>query len=178
MKKAVDLKRKSYLYPAPVLIIGTVAQGRVNWSTVAYHGILDSQTILLAIESSHFTTKAIRENKRFSVNIPGAGDSVRTDYVGTRSGSACDKAEQFSHSLFDSVTPVIDEFALSYICQAEEFYEKNGKTYLVAKVTDVLAEEGLLREDGMIDIVKLDPLLFDWTGYYRLGGYVGRPFSK
>ena len=60
----------------------------------------------------------------------------------------------------------------------EECYEKNGKTYVIATVTNVLAEEGLVREDGLIDLLKLDPLLFDWTGYYKVGGYVGRPFSK
>ena len=41
MKKAIDLKRKAYLYPAPALVIGTMAGEKVNWSTVAYHGILD-----------------------------------------------------------------------------------------------------------------------------------------
>ena len=67
---------------------------------------------------------------------------------------------------------------MSYICRMEECYEKNGKTYVIAAVTDVLAEETLAREDGLIDLLKLDPLLFDWTGYYRMGDYVGRPFSK
>ena len=178
MKKAIDLKRKAYLYPAPALVIGTMAGEKVNWSTVAYHGILDSQTILLTIESSHLTTKAIREVGRFSVNIPSSKDAKCTDYVGTRSGNTCDKSEYFPCTLFDSAVPVIDTFALSYLCRMEECSEKNGKTYVIATVTNVLAEEGLVREDGLIDLLKLDPLLFDWTGYYKVGGYVGRPFSK
>ncbi len=178
MKKAVDLKRKAYLYPTPALVIGTMAGGKVNWSTVAYHGILDSQTILLTIESSHLTTKTIRQVGRFSVNIPSSKDAKCTDYVGTRSGNICDKSQYFPCTLFDSAVPVIDTFGLSYICRMEECYEKNGKTYVIAAVTDVLAEETLVQEDGLIDPVKLDPLLFDWTGYYRMGDYVGRPFSR
>ena len=177
MKTKAELRRRAYLYPSPVLIIGTVFQGRPNWSTVAYHGILDANTLLLTIESSHLTTQAIRTNGCFSVNIPSSDMAARADYVGTRGGATCDKSTIFTATMVDSLTPIADECALSYTCHTEKLYEKNGKTYIVATVLEIFAEESL-QQGAMLDIGTLNPLLFDWTGYYKLGDYVGRPFSK
>ncbi len=177
MKRSIEYRRKGYLYPAPALIIGTVYNGKPNWSTIAYHGILSANQIMLCVESGHLTAEAIRENGVFSVNIPSSAHAERVDIAGTRSGRRADKSELFEHSLFSSLVPLVDEFLLSYVCKLDNTVEANGKSYFYATVTDILADDSLMK-DGVIDLKKLDPLLFDWSGYYGVGDRCGTPFSK
>jgi hypothetical protein len=44
---------------------------------------------------------------------------------------------------------------------------------------DVKAEDSILGEKGMPNILKLKPLIFDpgTTGYYGIGRFVGKAFS-
>lgn len=176
MKQKFDYKRKAQLYPTLPVVIGTVYDGKPNWSTIAWHGILGYETILITVASSHLTAKAIEQNKCFSVNIPDASDNHRVDYVGTHSGNRCDKSQKYEYSLVDTLIPIIDEYKLSYTCEVIEIKEKNGESYIIAKVKDLYADESII-DDKSINIKKLNPLLFDWSGYYTLGEYCGEPYS-
>lgn len=177
MKQSIQYRRRGYLYPAAALVIGTVHEGRVNWSTIAYHGILGADRIMLCMESSHLTTKAIAANGCFSVNIPSCRHMERVDIAGTRSGHTADKSGLFACSMHSSLIPLVDEFLLSYVCRVEDTVEKDGETYIYAAVNEIFADDGIMN-GGLIDIKQLHPLLFDWGGYYGVGEYCGKPFSK
>lgn len=177
MKLKIDMKRKSYLYPSPVLVVGTMDGERPNWSVIAYHGILDSSTIVLTIEAAHLTTELIARNRCFTVNIPGADDVERVEFIGTHSGRSHDKSDRYEYSLAAPLLPVADEYRMSYLCDVQEITEVGGKCRVTASVRELYADSALL-QDGKIDLRALDPLLFDWGGYYAVGERLGQPFGS
>jgi flavin reductase (DIM6/NTAB) family NADH-FMN oxidoreductase RutF len=52
-------------------------------------------------------------------------------------------------------------------------------TQFIGEIVDIKAEESVLDEQGMADILKVRPLIFD-TGqgaYYSIGELIGKAFS-
>ena len=57
------------LYPTPLVVVGTLVEGRVNWALVGHLGIMGHDRIMISLAKPHYTNQGIKENKILSVNI-------------------------------------------------------------------------------------------------------------
>lgn len=79
---------KAYLYPMPVLIIGSYDEnGRPDAMNAAWGGISEEKEISICISAEHKTTKNIIARGAFTVSIADAENVVACDYVGVVSGN-------------------------------------------------------------------------------------------
>ena len=87
---------KPYLYPQPVLIVGSYdAQGNPDAMNAAWGGISDSAQITMCLSESHKTVKNILETRAFTVSMATSDQVVACDYVGMASGNqVSDKLEK------------------------------------------------------------------------------------
>ena len=104
------------------------------------------------------------------------------DYFGIASGR---DAEKFSVSGLTSVkssvvdAPYVDEFLLVLECNVLRIVELGLHTQFVGEIMDVKADPSVLTENGVPDIAKVKPVIFEPGNrrYYRLGSCLGQAFS-
>lgn len=73
---------KPFLYPQPVMILGTYDEnGKANAMNAAWGGIVGANEIIVDL-SAHKTTDNIIKNKAFTVGVADFEHLVACDYVG------------------------------------------------------------------------------------------------
>ena len=86
MKK--DFGKKTFLFPMPVLIIGTYnLDGSANAMNAAWGGISEETQISICVDDGHKTAKNVVKTGAFTVSIADAENVVACDYVGIVSGN-------------------------------------------------------------------------------------------
>lgn len=163
------------LYPSLTTIIGAVVDGRPNFLSVAHVGIMNHgqpQYLSFGINKKHYTNKGIVEHGEFSVCIPSQRLVVETDYVGLVSGRNTDKSRVFE--LFQgelSYAPLIRQCPVCMECRLARVVDFPTHDVFIGEIVATHADEAVLREDGVTDIAKVGPLLFDMASvkYWSLG---------
>ncbi len=183
MKKS--LGAKTLAQPAPVWVIGSYdAKGKPNMMTIAWGGICCSQPpcVAVSLRKATYTYGCIKERKAFTVNIPSAALVKEADYVGTVSGKTVDKFAMTKltpvrSKLVDA--PYIEEFPVVIECRVLQMVEIGLHTEFVGEIADIKAEEAVLGDQGVADILKVRPLVFDpgQGAYYGIGERIGKAFS-
>lgn len=175
-----DFGSKTYLYPMPVLIIGTYNEdGSANAMNAAWGGISDYDKISIAL-SNHKTTDNLKLTKAFTVSVGVAPEVVACDYVGIVSGAKVpNKVEKAGLHMEKSKfvnAPLFKELPLALECELVSFDEKTE--ILTGKIINVSADESILN-DGNIDAKKLRPITYDPVNhnYIELGEIVGKAFD-
>lgn len=171
---------KPWLYPQPVLIIGTYdADGNPDAMNAAWGGHYGPNQIMLCL-SEHKTTENIRLKGAFTVSFATANQVVASDYVGIVSANdAPDKMEKSGFTTAKSEfvdAPIINELPLTLECRLVKFNE-DGK--VIGEIVNVSVDESILAGEDKIDAAKLDAIIFDPANaaYLRLGEKVGNAFS-
>jgi len=177
----ISLGAATFLYPMPTVIVGADVQGKPNYVTVAYCGIVHDPPpmISIALAKKHYTNIGIRETHSFSVNIPPAGLVRETDYCGLVSGRDADKGRLFTTFYGKVGAPMIEECPLNLECKVVKVIELSDvKELFIAEIIEVFTEEEYLT-DGLVDIKKIDPFVFSIhdRGYWQVGNYLGKAFS-
>ncbi len=176
-----DLKQTEGIFPMPVLMIATYNEdGSVNVMNAAWGTLLERNIIELSLAGSHKTVKNILAKKAFTVSLADASHVVEADYFGITSGNQ--DLGKFAKSGMTASkaphvdAPLINEFPIAMECELIEYMENET---LLGKIVNISAEEGVLREDGKVDVAKLDAIAFDpYThGYYKIGERVGDAFK-
>lgn len=171
---------KTYLYPQPVLIVGTYnAAGQPNAMNAAWGGICDDDKIIIAM-CNHQTTDNIAETKAFTVSMADRDHVVPADYVGIV--SAKKDPEKMKKSGFTTVksefvnAPIICELPLTIEC---ELFDIVKEDLYIGKIINVSADESIIGSDGKPDLSKFKPITFDTVHnqYIALGDVVGKAFS-
>ena len=79
---------QTWLYPMPVLIVGTYDEnGSPDATNAAWGGIHDTNQIGVCIDPSHKTAKNLLAKKAFTISIGDAAHVVECDFVGLVSGN-------------------------------------------------------------------------------------------
>lgn len=173
---------KPWMYPMPVLIIGTYNEdGVANAMNAAWGGIVGADKIAICVDLSHKTTENIKARKAFTVSFADAAHVVEADYVGIVSGNdipdKLDKAglHTYKSELVDA--PIIEEFPMTLECEVESYDDETE--ILIGRILNVSADESILDEDGNVDPAKFGPITFDPVNntYVKLGEVVGAAFS-
>lgn len=172
---------KTWLYPMPVLIVGTYDENGVpNAMNAAWGGIYDTDQVMICLAHDHKTTENIKKTGAFTVSMATAKTAVPCDYVGIV--SANDVSDKFARAGFHATegehvhAPVIEELPMTLECKLIKFNEDG---ICVGEIVNISADESILDEKGKIDAEKLDPICYDSVthAYRRLGEKVGQAFS-
>ena len=174
----VDFGAKPYLYPMPVLIIGTYDENGVpNAMNAAWGTITDYNEITISM-APHKTTENLAVTGAFTVSIATEDTVVACDYVGIVSGK--DVPDKFAKAGFHATksekvnAPLIDELPMALECKVKSYEDE----ILVGEIVNVIADESVLT-NGKIDPKKLRPIAYDPVNhtYLSLGDVVGKAFS-
>ena len=176
-----NLKAKAYVYPLPVLIIGTYDEyGTPNAMNAAWGTVCDTAQVSICLSSGHKTVKNILINKEFTVAIADVKNIVASDYVGVVSGNDVpNKLKNTGWKITKSEVvnaPMICDFPLVLECKLVSY---NTETeILVGEIVNVSADVNILDENNKIDLKKFKPICYDCDthGYYVLGDKVGQAF--
>lgn len=170
---------KPYLYPMPVMIIGTYgADGTPNAMNAAWGGIVGYKEIIVEL-ANHKTTENIRLNQAFTVSVADETHLVQADYVGIVSAKEVpDKLEQAGlHTVKSEFVnaPIIEEFPITLECRVKKFTEDG----IVGEIVNVSVDERILDSDGNVDPLKLNAIAFDPANrsYLLVGKRVGSAFA-
>ena len=177
-----DLGPQTWLFPMPVLIVGTYDENRVpNVMTAAWGGIHDTKQIAVCIDPGHKTADNLRRTGCFTVGAGTAETVAACDYVGLVSGrDVPDKLARVgwhAHPGTHVDAPVVEELPFVLECRLVSFDPQTGCT--AGDIVNVTADERILDAEGKIDAEKLDPIVFDPVRhvYRKLGRIAGTAFA-
>ena len=169
---------KPFIYPMPVLIVGTYDENGVpNAMNAAWGTITDMNEITISM-SPHKTTTNLEKTGAFTVSIATEEAVVACDYVGVE--SANNVPDKFARAGFHATksefvnAPLIDELPMALECRVKSYEDE----ILVGEIVNVNADESVLT-DGQIDPKKLKPIAYDPVNhaYVGLGEKVGNAFK-
>ncbi len=167
------------LYPLVTAIIGATVDGKPDFATIAHVGIAHLKGITLGMGKVHLTNDGIKANKAFSVNLPSEDLMAVTDHIGMVSGRQEDKSAHFDifHGELEAA-PMIGQCRVTMECRLIEHMELPTHDLFVGEVVGTYADVDVLT-NGLIDIAKLRPLLFDMSSkkYWGLGEPLGKCWS-
>lgn len=176
-----NLKAKAYMYPLPVLIVGTYDENGVpDAMNAAWGTVCDTAQVAIVLSSTHKTVKNLLKSKAFTVGIADSANVIAADYVGIvsandvpdklkRSGWHMQKSEHVNAPIISELPLVLECKLISYDMESE---------ICIGEVVNVSADERILNEKGKIDLTKFSPICYDCDGhgYYTLGKKVGQAF--
>ncbi|MFR9255872.1 MAG: flavin reductase family protein [Merdibacter sp.] len=170
---------KPYLYPQPVLIVGSYDAQKPDAMNAAWGGISDSAQITMCRArpqdgEEHFGYRA------FTVSMATSDQVVACDYVGMaseiRSATSWKAGWHTTKSSFVNA-PLIDELPMALECRLVSYDAQT--CCMIGEIVNVSADGSVLDEKGNIDPAKLRPITFDAVNgtYLALGEKVGNAFS-
>ena len=172
---------KGWLYPMPVLMIGTYnADGTANIMNAAWGGISEENEITICVDDSHKTAENLLQRGAFTVSIGTADMLVACDYVGITSGNQTpDKTTRAGFHPVKSAfvdAPCFEELPMALECRMVSYDTDTCR--LVGEIVNVCADEAILGANGKVDPKKLRPITYDSMNhtYLELGDAVGQAF--
>jgi len=180
-----SLGAKPLIFPAPVLIVGSYdSTGKPNLLTAAYGGICCSQPpcISVSLSKKTYSYSCIVERNAFTVGIACEAKMTEADYVGVVSGRDVDKFTLDELTLVKSEqvdAPYAAEFPVVLECRLLQTIEMGQQDQFIGEIIDVKADPNVCGEDGLLDIMKIKPLIFDTShmGYHGVGPLLAKAFS-
>ncbi|MBR6020954.1 MAG: flavin reductase [Kiritimatiellae bacterium] len=176
MKK--DFGKKNWMFPMPVLMIGTYGgDGTPDAMPAAWGGITLEDEITVCIDTAHQTWENIAARKAFTVAFATAETAAECDYLGLASGRdvpgktvRCGLSETRSRFVD---APVFDPWPLVLECELVSMDAE--KCCVVGRILNCAVEEAALT-DGKPDAGKMKPVCFDPCAHvYRLVGEAVAP---
>lgn len=175
---------QTWMYPMPVLIIGSYDQNKKpNAMNAAWGGIYDYNQIMICL-SAHKTTDNIRKNKAFTVSFATIETVTASDFVGIVSqNKEPNKIENAGLQYEDAPhvnAPLFINFPLTLECEVVDIInEGEGGGNIIGKIVNVSADESILT-NGKIDYKKLHIITFDPVSlkYIALGDEVAQAFKE
>ena len=165
----------------PVLLVGTIVDGKANFMTAAWGGIANQKppAISVAIRKSRLTLTAIRENGVFSINVPSVEQVKEVDFCGIYSGRKTDKSQLFEVFYGDlERAPLIRECPLNLECKVLNTLDIGTHDLVIGEIIQTHVTDSVLNE-GVPDPAKINPLIYctgSLGGYYSLGPHRARAF--
>lgn len=171
---------KPWVYPLPVLIIGTYDEnGAADAMNAAWGGLYDSDLVVLCLSAGHKTTANIKRKRAFTVSFADAAHVTAADYVGLVSGNK--EAQKMEKAGFHTIkstnvdAPLIEELPFTLECELVKINEDGN---VIGRIVNISADEQILTS-GEIDLSKFRPISYDPIGnvYRVVGEVVGKAFE-
>ena len=164
------------LYPTPLVVVGTMVDGKPNWTLVGHLGIIGHDRVMVSMAAPHYSNQGIRESGALSINIVDEAMLKKADHVSCVSGNSEDKSQVFDYAIGEGGAPIIDEAHVAMACTVEDTYQTPGFESFICRIAATYADESVLTEDGKINYHVLKPVLFEMPTYEYLqtGRVLGR----
>ena len=159
-------------------ILGTHYNGRPNFMALDWLTRVNYQPAMLGIcvNRGNASNEAIQETGQFSINVPTVEMVEVTDYCGIVSGRKEDKGKLFDifYGALDKA-PLIKDCPLNIECEVARTVELETNSFFIAEITDILANESVLTEDGKPDALKYRPFVLTMPDnrFWSIGAQVG-----
>ena len=173
----VRIGSDAFPYPMPMVMVGSVVEGRENFMPVAWMARAhpDPPMLVFAAGQGHYTNKGIEEHGQFGVSVPSREQIEVVDYCGLVSGEDQDKS-----GLFDVFygelrsAPMISECPVAMECRVFSRLDLPKETLFVGEIVAAYSEERFLIE-GVPDIRAIDPFCLTQPDnhYWSIGEMVG-----
>ena len=178
------MKRKiwkpgTFEYPIPAVMVSCGNMEKSNIITVAWTGILNTNTALvyISIRPSRYSYNIIKKNKEFVINLTTKQLAFATDWCGVRSGEKFDKFKEMNlHKEKAQFVecPLIKESPVCIECKVRDIVHLGSHDMFIAEVLSIDADEKYIDEKGAFDISKCDLIAYANGGYYPLGKKIGK----
>lgn len=173
----IRLENQAVLYPMPVVIVGTLVDGRPNYMTAAWATPVNYKPVMIgvALGRSHHTTRGIREHGEFSLSIPSCALMEAVDYAGIVSGEKTDKSGLFTPFYGElKHAPMAAECPLAMECRVTQVVSLPLDDFFIAELVGVHAAPECVT-GGEFDLAKASPFVFTMPdrGYWALGERIG-----
>ena len=153
-----NLKAKAYMYPLPVLIVGTYDENGVpDAMNAAWGTVCDTAQVAIVLSAGHKTVKNLLKTQAFTVAIADVKNVVAADFVGVV--SANDMPDKFKKTGWHITrgefvnAPIIEEMPLVLECKLVSY--DTDTEICIGEVVNVSVDESVLNENGKIDVEKL-----------------------
>ena len=170
----------AFLYPMPMVLVGSVVDGKANFMAVGWVARVNFKPPLLAIAlGPHHTNRGIDANRAFSVNIPDVSLIEKTDYCGLVSGKTIDKSELFTVFYGESENaPLIAQCPVCISCTLFDAVKLPFNTLYIGEPKEVFTEEKFMSSNGL-DVKKINPftLTMPDNNYWAVGENLGKAWS-
>ena len=177
-----NIQPKAYIYPLPVLIIGTYDEdGTPDAMNAAWGTVCDTSQVAIVLSAGHKTVKNLLKTRAFTVAIADANNVVSADFVGLVSANdQPNKLQKTGWHIQKSEfvnAPIVEELPLVLECKLVSYDTETE--ICIGEVINVSADESILDEHGKITLAKFQPICYDTSGhgYYRIGEKVGNAFA-
>ncbi|MBN1631716.1 MAG: flavin reductase family protein [Thermoleophilia bacterium] len=176
-----NIGRSFNIYPMPVVLVGTVTDGKPNFMTAAWVTKLHSEPPLVGVSLGlkQHTAKGIRQTGQFSISFPTVDQAQLVDYCGLVHGYEEDKSAhvELFHGALESA-PMVRQCPVAMECRLDQTIELPRDYFFIGEVANVYATEAVLT-DGVVDVVKLRPFVLTMpdNSYWALGERVGDAWS-
>lgn len=175
-----NLKPSSWLYPMPVLLIGTYNNDdSANLMNAAWGGIFDTNKVFVCIDKNHQTSKNILSRKSFTVSIATEPLVEMADYVGIVSGKTEAKVKNLKLNFLKSNfvdAPLFEEFFFTLECKLVSVIEEEK---LIGEIVNISVDNSVLDKHDKVVVELLKPIVFDPVNhdYLCLGKRLAKAFS-
>lgn len=177
-----NLKAKAYMYPLPVLIVGTYDEnGVADAMNAAWGTVCDTAQVAICLSAGHKTVKNLLKTQAFTVAIADVKNVIPADFVGVVSANNVpNKLAKTGWHITKSAfvnAPIVEELPLVLECKLVHYDTETEMC--IGEVVNVSVDDSILDENGKIDLTKFQPICYDCDthGYYTLGEKVGKAFS-
>lgn len=176
----ISIGAKPFMYPLPAVLVGANVDGKPNYMTVGWAGVVNMSPPMISVSIGHsrYTLKGIKENKTFSVNIPSSKQVVPVDYCGIVSGERTNKSAVFD-SFYGKLkcTPMIKDAPLNIECRLDRCIDLGSHELVIGVIEDVLVDLDCTH-NGVPDIRLIDPIIFAFPqmDYFKVGAHIGKAF--
>lgn len=180
-----SLGAKTLLFPTPVLMVGTYDNnGKANLMNAAWGGICcsDPPCVTVSLRKTRHSYASIVERKAFTVGIANESTIMEADFTGITSGRDVDKFAATGLTAVRSLlvdAPYADEFPVVLECRLLHTLEIGIHTQFIGEIVDVKADNSIIGEGDLPEILKIKPLVYDVAGkgYHSIGPLLGKAFS-
>lgn len=177
----IKIDRNAFVYPMPVVLVGTMVDNRPNFMTVAWVNRVNFQPPMLAVAIGlkQYTNGGITDHRTFSVNIPSADLVEKVDYCGMVSGRNQDKSKVFE--IFRGElpnTPMIKDCPLTMECKVFKTVDLPADYLYIGEIVNAYSENRYLT-DGKPDVQKINPFILTMPDnhYWKIGPNAGNAWS-
>ena len=170
----------AFLYPMPMVLVGSVVGGKTNFMAVGWVSRVNFKPPLFAVAlGPHHTNKGIDENREFSINIPDVSLIEKTDYCGLISGGKTDKSELFTVFFGElDKAPLIKECPVCMSFSLFDAVKLPTNTLYIGEPKEVFTESKYMTVDRL-DIKKVNPftLTMPDNQYWSVGENLGKAWE-
>jgi flavin reductase (DIM6/NTAB) family NADH-FMN oxidoreductase RutF len=144
--------------------------------TAAWGGICNSRppSIYVSLRKATYSHGNIMTHKAYTVSIPSEKYVKEADWIGIASGRDVDKCASVKLTPVKASTvdaPYIEDFPVVMECRVKDVFELGLHTQFVGEIMDVKVDADVLNANGLIDLEKVKPILFNASSgtYYGVG---------